>query len=53
MDCFVRIGTRLAEGLNEGRHVFAFGIGEDHLFAEELTAGCRDMRKSSVCFRRN
>ncbi|WP_373116577.1 SIS domain-containing protein [Holdemania massiliensis] len=38
MDCFVRIGTRLAEGLNEGRHVFAFGIGEDHLFAEELTA---------------
>ena len=38
MDQFVRIGTQLAQALAEGRKVYAFGIGEDHWFAEELTA---------------
>ena len=31
-------GTQLAQALAEGRKVYAFGIGEDHWFAEELTA---------------
>ena len=38
MDQFVRIGTQLAQALAEGRKVYAYGIGEDHWFAEELTA---------------
>ena len=38
MDQFIRIGTQLAQALAEGRNVYAFGLGEDHWFAEELTA---------------
>lgn len=38
MDELIELGRALAETLKKRRRVFAFGIGLDHLFAEELTA---------------